>query len=994
MRRKISIIIILLTALASAAFGQSAQLKHNLSRAVSLYKFGHCIEARTELLTLRSKLSPVIDKATIERVDYYLALCDAELKMADADSRLKRFLATYQGSIFTNEVQFTLATRAFMFEDTATAEVELQKVNYKSLSPQQRDRYDLRMGYSRFLFGDYNEAEHFFKRIADNSDYAEHATYYQSYIAYTRGKYDVAREGFNSLLKSPQYRDLMPFYVMQIDFKEGKYRNVVEGGDALISTTTPEQAMQIERIMAESWFQLDDYTRAEEYMSRYKAHGGKMGRVENYIMGYSLHRRTLYDKALPYLREACGADDLLTQNASYHLADCYLREGDKTNAMHSFAMASNAQFDPSIAEDALFNYGKLQYELGGGRFNEAINVLTRYVEQYPRSERVSDAHTLLIAAYYNSKNYAQAYEAIKRLPNPDNEVLLALQKVAYFNGLEAYTEGELDRAEASFQESMAAGKNAKYNALASFWLGEVAFARGEYGIALQRYRNFISRAPKGTQEYAMAHYNLGYCYFNNENMEQAAKSFDTFLKEYGKRDAFRADAMNRRGDIHYSAREFSAAMECYDRTVAMRVGESDYAEYQRAITLGVQNKRAEKITALNRIVSAGRGEYVDDAKYELGRTYIADEQYSNGVRTLESFVEQYPNSAHYTQALSDLGLAYMNLGQKDKALMYYDMVVKAAPKSSASKGALRGIREIYVDSGDADSYFEYAEKVGVEVDVNVATRDSLSYAAAQKLYLDNKTKEATTSFNAYLKNYPNGHYQNDALFFLGDCYIRDGREAEAIETLSKLVDQGRTQYLERVLKSLSSMCYKSERWELAAKSYRQLYDESSDAAIRKSAASGYVASTLKVANDDATVAMADDVEKFELITDIARRKARYAKSQVMLRRGDEQAAMAIFKTLSKEVKSVEGAEARFRIIEAEYKAKNYDKAEKMVYEFSDTNTPQNYWLAKAFILLGDIYFDKGDSFQARATYQSIVDGYSPADDGVVEEAKEKIAKLN
>jgi TolA-binding protein len=114
----------------------------------------------------------------------------------------------------------------------------------------------------------------------------------------------------------------------------------------------------------------------------------------------------------------------------------------------------------------------------------------------------------------------------------------------------------------------------------------------------------------------------------------------------------------------------------------------------------------------------------------------------------------------------------------------------------------------------------------------------------------------------------------------------------------------------------------------------------------------------------------------------------------MLRRGDEQAAMAIFKTLSKEVKSVEGAEARFRIIEAEYKAKNYDKAEKMVYEFSDTNTPQNYWLAKAFILLGDIYFDKGDSFQARATYQSIVDGYSPADDGVVEEAKEKIAKLN
>ena len=38
--------------------------------------------------------------------------------------------------------------------------------------------------------------------------------------------------------------------------------------------------------------------------------------------------------------------------------------------------------------------------------------------------------------------------------------------------------------------------------------------------------------------------------------------------------------------------------------------------------------------------------------------------------------------------------------------------------------------------------------------------------------------------------------------------------------------------------------------------------------------------------------------------------------------------------------------------------------------------------------------NKGDTFQARATYQSIADGYSPADDGIVEAAKERIQKLN
>ena len=56
--------------------------------------------------------------------------------------------------------------------------------------------------------------------------------------------------------------------------------------------------------------------------------------------------------------------------------------------------------------------------------------------------------------------------------------------------------------------------------------------------------------------------------------------------------------------------------------------------------------------------------------------------------------------------------------------------------------------------------------------------------------------------------------------------------------------------------------------------------------------------------------------------------------------------------------------------------------------------PQAYWLAKAFILLGDVYVKKGDNFQARATWQSVAAGYSPADDGIVDEAKARIAKLN
>lgn len=68
-------------------------------------------------------------------------------------------------------------------------------------------------------------------------------------------------------------------------------------------------------------------------------------------------------------------------------------------------------------------------------------------------------------------------------------------------------------------------------------------------------------------------------------------------------------------------------------------------------------------------------------------------------------------------------------------------------------------------------------------------------------------------------------------------------------------------------------------------------------------------------------------------------------------------------------------------------------AEKEVYALSDKKLPFQYWTGKAFLLLGDIYVKKNDAFQARATYQSIVDGYADRTDGIVEEARQKIDAL-
>lgn len=146
--------------------------------------------------------------------------------------------------------------------------------------------------------------------------------------------------------------------------------------------------------------------------------------------------------------------------------------------MQAFAMASDEALDAAIAEDALFNYAKLQYELGGGAFNGAINMLTRYIDRYPSSPRAGEARTLLIAAYYNSRDYDAAYRAIRSMPSTDADIRAALQKITYFRALEAYGESDLQAAQRYLAESAAANVSPKYAALNDFWAGRDRLCAG------------------------------------------------------------------------------------------------------------------------------------------------------------------------------------------------------------------------------------------------------------------------------------------------------------------------------------------------------------------------------------------------------------------------------------------------------------------------------------------------------------------------------------
>ena len=109
-------------------------------------------------------------------------------------------------------------------------------------------------------------------------------------------------------------------------------------------------------------------------------------------------------------------------------------------------------------------------------------------------------------------------------------------------------------------------------------------------------------------------------------------------------------------------------------------------------------------------------------------------------------------------------------------------------------------------------------------------------------------------------------------------------------------------------------------------------------------------------------------------------EAQYVKAKSYLAGSRRDEAFAILAELAEDVTGVYGAEAAYMLILDSYDRGDFEDVENKVYAFSDAGSPQVYWLAKSFIVLGDSFVDRDELEQAKATFESVRDGYTPVSD--------------
>jgi len=932
--------------------------------------------------------------------EYHAALASMMLMSPDAEFRMQRFITGNSESPMLNRARFESGRYCYQQRNYTCAIEWFEQTDRNMLSDKEYPEYLFKLGYSHYRRGDTRRAQMLFGELIDTeTDFTSPAIYYYSAIAYENGYYSTALEGFEKLKGDETFGSIVPFYITQIYYIDKNYEGILEMAPSLIDQAGKTRETELYRFIGDAHFQKGNYTEAIPYLEKFIKGTKLSNRNDKYELAFSYYQTGAIDQATKLFNEVVGKSDILTQNAYFMLGSCYLRAEDKKKAQMAFSAAAGMTHDPGVQEEALFNFAKLAYENSYAPFGEGIDALHNYIQRYPDSENVSEAYDYLISAYMRLRNYQAALNSLEKISSKDNRLREAYQKVTYYRGVEQFRNKQYADAVAMFDKSLLYKEmNAELMAQALYWRAESNYRLGRNDAAVSDWESFRKLpGASAMPEYELIDYNLGYVWYNAGDYAKALQHFTAFNNRVDAqaRPETAVDARNRIADCYYIRADYSSAIAYYDKVIDYGKLDADYAMFQKGFAQGLSNDNQAKIATLTGLINKyPKSAYVPNALFERGRAYVAVNQPTRGEADFTNIIAWYTSSQFVPPAMVQLGLIYYNAGDNTKALDQFKKVIENYRNTPEARNAVNGLKNAYTDMDDVEAYFAYMKNIEGLGDIEVTTRDSMTYIAGENQYIKGNCDRSSEIFRNYLKEFPSGSFATNARFYLADCLNRSGKADEALDLYLQVISVGNNQFMEQSLLGAASITYGKADYRGAWTLYERLGREATNPSNLLFAWLGMMRSASALEDDEKVIASAELVLGSEKLTEELAREATFLTAKANQRLGDNADALDDYRRVAQEVATAFGAEAKYRVAELLWISGDIDGSEKEANQFVDMSSPHAYWTGKTFLLLSDIALKKGDTFQAKATLQSLIDYYTIKDDGIIEEARVKLAALN
>ncbi len=922
-----------------------------------------------------------------------------ELALAHADGlfNLESTAQKLQPQHASNEAWLELCSYYFNKKNYSNSLKYGQRIDPEMLNAQDRNELQFHMGYAYFVRKKFDQAQPRFAQASQvKSAYYYPANYYLGMCYYYNDQFDKADSYFELVERSKRYRDLIPYYRIQMKFQAKEYDDVIDYGEDALKNEDLANRPEVQLFIGKAYYEIKSYDLALPYLKAYEDAGKQMSDQDAFQYGFSLFESGQYKEAIPKLMAVSHADNQLGQKANYYLGHALLKEGNKEEARNAFSNVTRKGFNEKLNEEALYNYGLLSAQLYHDR--EAINALSSIPNSSPYYQQAQDA---LADVFMQTKDYAQAYNLLQGMSNRSTTLNRAYQHICLQMGIVSYQKRDYDQAAAYAKQAIQIPEDPKTRAAAYFLKGKTEMQQMRFDAAINSFTQYKNTGielqdPGWTTQ--LAEYNLGYAYMKMNNYQAAAQQFEKFISStYGnssnQAQDLVADALIRLADCEFKMQELADAHAHYLDAEKLKTNKTSYAMYQRGVILDLQLRPLDAIIIHERLVDVyPNSMYADDALLSMSTSYLKLGQYTEAAKPLQRIQQEYPKSDLKVQSLLQLGLIAFNKGDNTAAIQAYKSVLQNNPEQAQKREALLALEEIYIkDLGQPDEYIEIIEQSkGGNLDEFV--KDSITYKTAYTQYAHGNYPNAQKAFDKYLTKYPQGFFALDAHYYRGETFGLAKDYSNAYRDYKYVADLGQSKHYSKALQKAGIIAYHElQEFEQAFYFYDALYKSSVPLEQKQEAAYYAMQAAHRIPNLDRVTSYAIYLSNQNNLPIEYQEAASFYLGKIEQSKGNSSMALQQFQNLQNG-SSAYAAEARYLMGQIYFNNSQLVQAEEQTRNAIKQNTYSPTWVAKSLILLSDILVAQGDSFNAKAALEAVIENFKE-DPNIVLEAEDKLVAI-
>lgn len=546
-------------------------------------------------------------------------------------------------------------------------------------------------------------------------------------------------------------------------------------------------------LLSQAYLYTNDYKLALDYLSKRKNLTPQMQEVyqkASYLQGVEYFNANKYKQATDLFKQSLEyARDTKTEAlARLWLAEAYSVDRNYDQAIDQYLrVLGNRQVkDEDVLQQARYGLGYAYYNTN--QYSRSLVNFKSYInapnaKKYPNYQ---DAYLRLADSYYATKAYdnaIDAYNTVIEMQGKSDKDYAYLQK-----GIVAGISGKYNLAVESFDQLIRSFPSSRYYDDAIFQKGQLNLEEGKYELAANGFSRLIKEKPTSRLvpyalvKRAAANYNL-------KKHEEAKQDYITIINEY------------------------------VNHPVAKQV----LLPLQEVLNLLNQGNQFEQYFAKYKTAHPEK-EGLEAVEYETAKNMYFNQDYQKAIRSLQGFLENYPNDARITEArfylaesyyrsnmnqealeqyrrlldVKDFGqrnrvvnrLADINFNLKNykQAIEYNSMLAELAANKKELYNAYSGLMESNFYLGNFNETISFADQVIEKALVNTGAHNKALLFKGKAMMNQGKFEEAKNHFNQAITNAHDAHAA-EAFYLTGELLYKQGKYKESIERLIKFVKE-------------------------------------------------------------------------------------------------------------------------------------------------------------------------------------------------------------